>query len=133
MLRMPASAFEDDARGLINTRMALRLLWVGVAVCGIGGIASWLQPYDITTAARAVLVGVQVLLALLCVAGTQLVHALPARVLVLGALWASVLAATLAALSVGHGAHSLDLSFFPLIVCTVAVAMCASNEFSDWR
>ena len=121
MLRMPASAFEDDARGLINTRMALRLLWVGVAVCGIGGIASWLQPFQITTAARAVLVGVQVLLALLCVAGTQLVHALPARVLVLGALWASVVAATLAALSVGHGAHSLDLSFFPLIVCTVAV------------
>ena len=121
MLRMPASAFEDDARGLINTRMALRLLWVGVAVCGIGSIASWLQPFQITTAARAVLVGVQVLLALLCVAGTQLVHAVPSRLLVLAAAWASVVAAALAALSIGHGAHALDLSFFPLIVCMVAV------------
>ena len=121
MLRMPASAFENDARGLINTRMALRFLWVGVAVCSIGSIASWLQPFQITTAARAVLVGAQVLLAMLCVAGTQLVHAVPSRVLVLAAAWASVVAATLAALSIGHGAHSLDLSFFPLIVCTVAV------------
>jgi PAS domain S-box-containing protein len=121
MLRMPASAFEDDARGLINTRMALRLLWVGVAVCGIGGVASMLQPYHITTAARVVLVGVQMLLALLCAVGTQGVHALPARVLVLTASWAGVIAATLAALSIGHGAHSLDLSFCPLIVCMVAV------------
>ena len=121
MLRMPAPAFEDDARGLINTSMALRLLWVGVAVCGIGGIASLLEPYHITTVARVVLVGTQVLLALLCAAGTQLVHTVPARVLVLAAAWASVAAASLAALSIGHGAHSLDLSFFPLIVCMVAV------------
>jgi len=121
MLRMPAPAFEDDARGLINTSMASRLLWVGVAVCGIGSIASLLEPYHITTVARVVLVGTQVLLALLCAAGTQLVHTVPARVLVLAAAWASVAAASLAALSIGHGAHSLDLSFFPLIVCMVAV------------
>jgi PAS domain S-box-containing protein len=121
MLRMPASAFEDDARGLINTRMALRFLWVGVAVCGIGSVASWLEPFQITADARAVLVGAQLLLGLLCVVGTQLVHAVPSRLLVLAAAWASVLAATLAALSIGHGALSRDLSFFPLIVCTVAV------------
>jgi hypothetical protein len=50
-----------------------------------------------------------------------LVHAVPARTLVLAASWASVAAASLAALSIGHGAHSLDLSFFPLIVGLVAV------------
>jgi signal transduction histidine kinase/ActR/RegA family two-component response regulator len=121
MLRMPASAFEDDARGLINTRMALRFLWVGVAVCCIGSVASMLQPFEITSSARTVLVGAQVLLGLLCIVGTQMIHAVPARVLVLAAAWASVIAATLAALSIGHGAHSLDLSFFPLIVGLVAV------------
>jgi len=120
-MRMPASAFEDDARGLINTRMALRFLWVGVAVCCIGSIASMLQPFQITPSARIVLVGAQVLLGLLCIVGTQMIHAVPARVLVLAAAWASVIAATLAALSIGHGAHSLDLSFFPLIVGLVAV------------
>ncbi|HEY6513421.1 MAG TPA: PAS domain S-box protein [Burkholderiaceae bacterium] len=101
--------------------MALRFLWVGVVVCSIGSIASWLQPFQITGTARTVLVGAQVLLGLLCVAGTQLVHAVPARTLVLAASWASVVAASLAALSIGHGAHSLDLSFFPLIVGLVAV------------
>src|SRR5262245_45616269 len=121
MVRLPASAFEDDARGLINTRMALRFLWVGVVVCGIGSIASMLQPFEITTAARAVLVGAQLLLGLLCVIGTRMVHAVPARVLVLAAAWASVVAATLEALSIGHGARSLDLAFFPLIVGLVAV------------
>jgi len=130
MLRMPASGFEDDARGLINTRMALRFLWVGVAVCSIGSIASWLQPFRITAEARMVLVGAQVLLALLCAAGTQLVHAVPSRLLVLAAAWSSVVAATLAALSIGHGAHSLDLSFFPLVVCTVAVLAGTRQAFA---
>jgi len=129
MLRMPASAFEDDARGLVNTLMALRFLWVGAAVCSIGSVASWLQPFHITPVARTVLVGAQVLLALLCMAGTRLVHAVPARALVLSAAWASVAAATLAALSLGHGAHSLDLSFFPVIVCVVAVLAGTAQAF----
>src|SRR5512134_1523545 len=67
MLRLPAPAFEDDARGLIDTRMALRYLWVAVLVCAIGSVASLLQPFEITSAARAVLVGAQVLLGVLCV------------------------------------------------------------------
>ncbi|HTP74879.1 MAG TPA: ATP-binding protein [Burkholderiaceae bacterium] len=121
MLRLPAPAFEDDARGLINSRMALRFLWVAVLVCAIGSVASVLQPFQITSTARAVLVGAQLLLGLLCIVGTRMIHALPARVLVLTAAWASVVAATLAALTIGHGAHSLDLSFFPLIVGLVAV------------
>ena len=130
MLRMPASAFEDDARGLVNTSMALRFLWVGAAVCSIGGIASWLEPFQITSTARAVLVGAQVVLALLCLVGTQLTHVLPARVLVLAVAWASVAAATLAALSLGHGAHSLDLGFYPLIVCIVAVLAGTAQAFA---
>jgi PAS domain S-box-containing protein len=121
MLRMPAPAFEDDARGLVNTRMALRLLWVGAAVCGIGSVASWLEPYQISLTARTVLVGVQLLLGLLCIVGTRLTGLVSARVLVLSAAWASVVTATLAATIVGHGAHSLDLGFYPILVCTVAV------------
>jgi len=121
VLRMPASAFEDDARGLINLLMAQRFLWVTVAVCAIGAIASWLQPFAITPANRGMLIGAQVVLALLCIVGTRLSHRLSARVLVLVAAWASVTAATLAALSLGHGAHSLELSFYPLVVCVVAV------------
>ncbi|HEU5296245.1 MAG TPA: ATP-binding protein [Burkholderiaceae bacterium] len=129
MLRTAASAFEDDARGLVNTRMALRLLWVGAAVCCIGSVASWLEPYPISLQARAVLVGAQVALALLCVLGTQVTQALPARVLVLSAAWASVAAATLVAITIGHGAHSLDLGFFPIIVCVVAVLAGSAHAF----
>ena len=130
MLRMAASTFEDDARGLVNTSMALRFLWVGAAVCIIGSIASWLQPFQITPTARAVLVGAQIALAALCIASTRLTHALPARILVITAAWASVTAATLAALSLGHGAHSLDLSFYPLVVAVVAVLAGTGHAFA---
>ena len=99
MLRMPATAFEDDARGLVNSRMALRVLWVGAVVCAIGGIATWLQPFDISLAARSGLIGAQAALALLCIAGTRLTHAVPPRVLVLTVAWAGVAVATLTALS----------------------------------
>src|SRR5512138_799014 len=121
MLRMPATAFEDDARGLVNTLMAMRFLWVGAAVCAIGAVASWLQPFDISSTARSVLVGAQIALALLCALGTRLVDVVASRTLVLAAAWGCVAAATLAALSLGHGAHSLDLAFYPLVVCLVAV------------
>jgi PAS domain S-box-containing protein len=130
MLRMPASAFEDDARGLVNTLMAMRFLWVGAVVCLIGALASWLQPFQITPAARAVLVGAQLLLALLCIVGTRLVGTVSARKLVLAAAWASVTAATLAAISIGHGAHSLDLAFYPLVVCVVAVLAGSGPAFA---
>ena len=129
MLRMPARAFEDDARGLINTAMALRFLWVGAAVCAIGAVASWLQPFPITATARAVLVGAQLALALLCALGTRLVDAIASRTLVLAAAWGCVTAATLAALSIGHGAHSLDLAFYPLVVCVVAVLAGTRSAF----
>ncbi|HSB24867.1 MAG TPA: PAS domain S-box protein [Burkholderiaceae bacterium] len=121
MLRMPATAFEDDARGLVNSRMALRVLWVGAVVCTIGGVATWLQPFDISLAARSGLIGAQAALALLCIAGTRLTHAVPPRVLVLTVAWAGVALATLTALSLGHGAYSLDLGFHALIICVVAV------------
>src|SRR5690349_16440838 len=117
MSRMPALAFEDDARGLVNTQMALRFLWVGAAVCAIGAVASWLQPFPISGTAHAVLVGAQIALALLCAGGTRLIERFASRTLVLAAAWGCVAAATLAALSIGHGAHSLDLSFYPLVVC----------------
>ena len=130
MSRMPALAFEDDARGLVNTQMALRFLWVGAAVCAIGAVASWLQPFPISGAARAVLVGAQVVLALLCAAGTRLIDRVASRMLVLAAAWGCVAAATLAALSIGHGAHSLDLSFYPLVVCVVAVLVGTAQAFA---
>jgi PAS domain S-box-containing protein len=121
MWRGPASTFEDDARGLANTLMAARFLWVGAGVCVLGGVASWLQAFPISPRERALLVGTQAVLCVLCLIGTRLTHRVPAHVLVLGAGWASVAAASLAALSLGHGAFSLDLAFFPLVVCIVAV------------
>ncbi len=121
MLRMPVPAFEADARGLVNARMALRFLWVGAAVCLLGALASALEPFDITPTARLVLVGGQAVLGLLCVGATRLIDNLSLRALVLGTAWACVLVATVTAIALGHGAHSLDLSFYPLVICLVAV------------
>jgi PAS domain S-box-containing protein len=101
--------------------MALRFLWVGATVCVIGATASMVQEFQIAPAARAVLVGAQVVLALLCIVATRLIGSVPAPLLVLAAGWACVLTATLAAVSLGHGAHSLDLTFLPVVVCVVAV------------
>jgi PAS domain S-box-containing protein len=127
---MPAAAFEDDARGLVDSLMALRFLWVAAAVCGVGAIASWLQPLPIGIKARLVLVGAQVVLTALCAAGTRLIGRIGSRRLVLVAGWGCVAAATLAALSLGHGAHSLDLAFHPLIVCVVAVLVGTGPAFA---
>jgi PAS domain S-box-containing protein len=121
MWRMSARAFEDDDRGLANALMAQRLLWVCAGVCLLGGAASLLQPFAISPTQRAVLVGAQWVLCALCLLGAHLAQRAPARVLVLGAGWASVAVASLAALSLGHGAYSIDLAFFPLVVCIVAV------------
>ena len=129
MWRGSASTFEDDARGLANTLMALRFLWVCAGVCVLGSVASWWQAFPISPSQRAVLIGAQAALCLLCVIGTRLVHRVPARWLVLGAGWASVAAASLAALSLGHGAFSLDLAFFPLVVCIVAVLTGTGQAF----
>ena len=129
MWRGSASAFEDDARGLANTLMALRFLWVCAGVCVLGIVASWWQAFPISPSQRAVLIGAQAALCLLCVIGTRFVHRVPARWLVLGAGWASVAAASLAALSLGHGAFSLDLAFFPLVVCIVAVLTGTGQAF----
>jgi PAS domain S-box-containing protein len=129
MWRGSASAFEDDARGLANTLMAMRFLWVGAGVCVLGGVASWWQAFPISPWQRALLIGAQAVLGLLCLVGTRLVHRLPARRLVLGAGWASVAAASMAALSLGHGAFSLDLAFFPLVVCIVAVLAGTGQAF----
>jgi PAS domain S-box-containing protein len=118
---MPAPAFEDDARRLVNTAMALRFLWVAAVVCTIGALATALQPFQIGAAARALLVGAQVALALLCIAFTRLVPALRPRLLVLVAGWSCVATITLLAVGLQHGAHALDLGFLPIIVCVVAV------------
>jgi PAS domain S-box-containing protein len=121
MRQTAASAFEDDARGLVDTAMALRFLWVAAAVCTMGAVATGLQPFDIGGGLRTLLVGAQAALALLCVALTRLVPALRPRVLVLVAAWCSAATVTLLAAGLQHGAHSLDLGFLPLIVCVVAV------------
>jgi signal transduction histidine kinase/ActR/RegA family two-component response regulator len=130
MLRMPASAFEADARGLVNRLMALRFLWVAATVCVLGAIASVLQPFEITATARAVLVCAQLALALSCLVATRLIRVLSAQVLVLSAAWASVAVTTVVAVSLGHGAHSLDLSFYPLVVCVVAVLVGTAPAFA---
>ena len=121
MMRTPAPAFEDDARGLVNAAMALRFLWVAAAVCAMGAVATALQPFAIGSGLRALLVGSQVALALLCIAFTRLVPTLRPRALVLVAAWSSVATITLLAAGLQHGAHALDLGFLPLIVCVVAV------------
>jgi PAS domain S-box-containing protein len=121
MMQTPASAFEDDARGLVNTQMALRFLWVAAGVCTMGAAATALQAFPIGGALRALLVGVQAALALLCIGLTRLLPALSPRRLVLIAAWSCVATVTLLAASLQHGAHALDLTFVPLIVCVVAV------------
>ena len=119
--RWTTLAFESDERGLVNRQMALRFLWVGAAVCLAGAAVSALEPFDISGRARALLVGCQCLLGLACLAASRLVHRVSMTHLVLGTAWACVAVATLTAVVLGHGAHSLDLAFFPLIVCLVAV------------
>ena len=121
MLRTPAPAFEDDARGLINAAMALRFLWVAAAVCTMGAVATALQPFEIGGSLRTLLVGSQAALGLLCVALTRMIPALHPRALVLTAAWTSVATVTLLAAGLQHGAHSLDLGFLPIVVCVVAV------------
>jgi PAS domain S-box-containing protein len=123
MVRTPAPAFEDDARGLIDNEMALRFLWVAAAVCTIGAVATALQPFPIGGGLRGLLAGAQAVLAVLCVALTRLASALQPRLLVLLAAWSGVVTVTLLAAGLQHGAHSLDLGFLPLIVCVVAVVV----------
>ena len=121
MMRTPAPGFEEDARGLVNTAMALRFLWVAVAVCTMGALAIVLQPFQIGGALRALLAAALGALALLCLGLTRLVNALRPRMLVLVAAWSTVVTVTLLAAGLQHGAHSLDLGFLPLVICVVAV------------
>ncbi len=114
-------AFERDSRGLVDRQMALRFLWVGAGVCLIGAVASALEPFAISTRARIILVACQVALGLACLLASRFVHRVPLQRLVLGAAWASVAVATVTAVAIGHGAHSLDLAFYPLVICLVAV------------
>jgi len=121
MMRTPAPAFEDDARALVDAAMALRFLWVAVAVCTMGALATAVQPFQIGGGMRALLVGAQAALVLLCIALTRLAPALRPRTGVLVAAWSSVATVTLLAAGLQHGAHALDLGFLPIIVCVVAV------------
>jgi PAS domain S-box-containing protein len=129
MTRTPAPAFEDDARGLVDTAMALRFLWVAAAVCTMGALAIALQPFPIGGALRALLVAALVALALVCIGLTRLVQSVRPRVLVLVAAWSTVVTVTLLAAGLQHGAHSLDLGFMPLLVCVVAVLVGTKPAF----
>jgi PAS domain S-box-containing protein len=100
--------------------MALRFLWVGGGVALIGALVSAFETFELTSQARAALVGSQALLGLLCFGAARLVDQLTHRHLVLMGAWACVAVATVTAVVLGHGAHSLDLSFYPLIICVVA-------------
>ncbi|MFO1272004.1 MAG: PAS domain S-box protein [Rubrivivax sp.] len=113
--------FEADARGLVSRAMALRFLWTGVVVCLCGAAVSVFENFPLGPLARLFEVGSQVLLGLLCLGATRLVDRLAPRTLVLAGTWACALVATVVALALGHGAHSLDLAFYPLLVCVAAV------------
>ncbi|MBL8289360.1 MAG: response regulator [Rubrivivax sp.] len=128
-MRVPLPAFEADARELVTTRLALRFLWTGAAVCLIGAVASTMLPFRISAGARTLMVVAQMAMALACVLFTRLVPVLAPRRLVLAAAWIGVAAATLVALSL-HGVRSLELGYLPLIVCVVAVLVGTAAAFA---
>jgi PAS domain S-box-containing protein len=112
--------FESDSRRLVNQQMALRFLWAGAAVTLVGSAASALQSFDISREARLAMVISQLLMGLGCVVATRWVDRVrPERMVLVGA-WVSVAVATITGVAVGHGAHSLDLAFQPLVICLVA-------------
>ncbi|MBL8347816.1 MAG: response regulator [Rubrivivax sp.] len=112
--------FETDARGLVDRTMAMRFLWVGGGVALFGALISAFEAFALTAQARTVLVGSQALLGLLCLGAVRLVDRVPHRRLVLLGAWACVAVVTIIAVVLGHGAHSLDLSFYPLVICVLA-------------
>ncbi len=120
MLRMPMPTFEVDARCLVGRELALRFLWVAALVCAIGAVASALLPLRIGDPARVLLVGAQAAMAVVGVLCARLVDRLPPRSLVLVAAWIGVAAGALVAFAL-HGVRSLELGYFPLLVCVVAL------------
>ena len=120
MLRMPMPTFEVDARCLVGRELAVRFLWVAALVCAIGAVASALLPLRIGDQARVLLVGAQAVMAVVGVLCARLVDRLPPRSLVLVAAWIAVAAGALVAFAL-HGARSLELGYFPLLVCVVAL------------
>jgi len=120
VLRMPMPTFDVDARCLVGRELALRFLWVAALVCAIGAVASALLPLRIGDQARVLLVGAQAVMAVVGVSCARLVDRLPPRSLVLVAAWIAVAAGALVAFAL-HGVRSLELGYFPLLVCVVAL------------
>jgi len=112
--------FESDARRLVNQQMALGFLWAGAAVALVGSLASALQTFDISREAQVAMVASQVLLGLGCLLATRWVGRVSPERLVLVGAWVSLVVSVITGLAVGHGAHSLDLAFQPIVICVVA-------------
>ncbi len=113
--------FEADARGLVNRAMALRFLWVASAIAIVSAVIVVFEDMPVSRSTLELVVGCLVLLGAACAFATRLVDRVPLRRLVLGSAWACAAVAAVAVLSFGHGAHSLDLAYGPLLVALVAV------------
>jgi PAS domain S-box-containing protein len=112
--------FESDARHVVNQQMALRFLHAGAAITLVGALISAFEPFDISLQARVAMVVSQLLMTAGCLLGTRLVDRQPPERLVVAGAWVSVATATIVSLAIGHGAHALDLAFYPIVVCVVA-------------
>ena len=110
-----------DTRQRLSLATARRMFAVGALVCIVGAAALVVQDMHHPLNLQVGLITACLAMALLFALARWKAHVLPPTWAVLGTAWAGCGLVTLVAVAGGRGVQSLDLGFFGLLICMVAV------------